>query len=94
MNELQYYSLEDPEYSQGFRTILVTEPVHSYIENWWPPGHIIGWEHEFVHAAVDFLAAIDRDTVIEPNFYDGIKGMQIVDAGLKSAQTGERIVLD
>ena len=94
MNELQYYSLEDPEYSQGFRTILVTEPVHSYIENWWPPGHIIGWEHEFVHAAVDFLAAIDRNTVIEPNFYDGMKGMQIVDAGLKSAQTGERIVLD
>lgn len=94
MNELQYYSLEDPEYSQGFRTILVTEPVHSYIENWWPPGHIIGWEHEFVHAVVDFLAAIDRDTVIEPNFYDGMKGMQVLDAGLKSAQTGERIVLD
>ncbi len=94
MNELQYYSLEDPEYSQGFRTILVTEPVHSYIENWWPPGHIIGWEHEFVHAAVDFLAAIDRNTVIEPNFYDGMKGMQVLDAGLKSAETGERIVLD
>jgi predicted dehydrogenase len=93
MNELQYYSLEDPDYSQGFRTILATEPVHSYIENWWPPGHIIGWEHEFVHGVVDFFEAIEKDTVIEPNFYDGMKGMQVVDAGLKSAQTGERIVL-
>jgi predicted dehydrogenase len=94
MNELQYFSLEDPDYSQGFRTILATEPVHAYIEHWWPPGHIIGWEHEFVHAAVDLLDAIDKDINIEPNFYDGMKGMQVLDAGLKSAETGERIYLE
>jgi predicted dehydrogenase len=50
MNELEFYSVNDPEYAQGFRTILATEPVHPYITNWWPPGHIIGYEHEFVHA--------------------------------------------
>ncbi len=94
MNELQYFSLDDPDYSQGFRTILATEPVHAYIEHWWPPGHIIGWEHEFVHAAVDLLDAIDKDINIEPNFYDGMKGMQVLDAGLKSAETGERIYLE
>jgi len=54
MNELQYFSADDPEYAQGFRTIIATETVHDYIEGWWPPGHIIGYEHEFVHAAVDF----------------------------------------
>jgi predicted dehydrogenase len=89
MNELQYFSMDDPEYAQGFRTILATESVHDYISAWWPPGHIIGYEHEFVHAAVDFLNAIIHKTKIEPNFYDGMKGMQVIEAGLDSAKTGK-----
>lgn len=93
MNELQFFSNEDPEHAQGFRTILATEPVHDYIANWWPPGHIIGYEHEFVHGAVDLLNAIDRDLPIEPNFYDGMKAMEVLDAGLRSAQTGKRVDL-
>ncbi len=93
MNELQYYSVDDPEYAQGFRTILATEPVHAYIESWWPPGHIIGYEHEFVHAAVDFLNAIVSNTKIEPNFYDGMRGMQVIEAGLEAAAKGKKIIL-
>lgn len=93
MNELQYFSAEDPDYSQGFRNILATEPVHAYIEGWWPPGHIIGYEHEFVHGVVDFLRAIENDTKVEPNFYDGMKCMEVIDAGLRSAETGEKIRL-
>ncbi len=93
MNELQYYSAEDPDYAQGFRTILATESVHAYIANWWPPGHIIGYEHEFVHGAVDLLRAIHKNQPIEPNFYDGMKIMEVLDAGLKSAETGKRIDL-
>lgn len=93
MNELQYFSQEDPEYAQGFRKILATETVHDYIANWWPPGHIIGYEHEFVHAVVDFLRAIDSDEKIYPNFYDGMKVLQVLEAGLKSAEIGERIDL-
>ena len=34
------------------------------------PGTLIGYEHEFVHAVVDFLKAIDSHTKIEPNFHD------------------------
>lgn len=91
MNELEYYSVDDPDYAQGFRTILATEPVHDYIENWWPPGHIIGYEHEFTHAAYDFLQAIDKNTEIEPNFYDGVKEMEVLDAALKAAETGRKV---
>ncbi len=94
MNELQYFSNDDPEHAQGFRTILATEGCHDYIANWWPPGHIIGYEHEFVHAVVDFLNGIANDTTIEPNFYDGMKGMEVLEAGLKSAETGKRIELE
>jgi predicted dehydrogenase len=93
MNELQFFSLKDPSYAQGFRTILATEPEHAYMESWWPPGHIIGYEHGFVHAVVDFLNAIDRNEKIEPNFYDGIKIMEVLEAGLKSAETGQRVLL-
>ena len=94
MNELKFFSNEDPENSQGFRTILATEPCHSYIENWWPPGHIIGYEHEFVHAVVDFLNAVEKGTKIEPNFYDGMKEMQVLEAGLKSAADGKKLTLN
>ena len=93
MNELQYFSQDDPVSAQGFRTIVVTEPEHPYIANWWPPGHIIGYEHEFHHAVVDFLAAIDTGEPIAPNFYDGMKAMEVLEAGLKSAKTGKKVVL-
>lgn len=91
MNELGYFSMDDPEYAQGFRTILATESVHDYIAGWWPPGHIIGYEHEFVHAVVDFVNAIQKKKKIEPNFYDGMKAMQVIMAGVESARTGKVI---
>lgn len=93
MNELQYYSVDDPECAQGFRTILATEACHPYVQAWWPPGHIIGYEHEFHHAVADFVKAIEEGGSIAPNFYDGMKEMEVLEAGLKSAQTGRRVVL-
>ena len=59
MNELQYLNLADPVDEQGFRTILCTNATHPYESAWWPPGHIIGYEHEFTHAVVDFLTAME-----------------------------------
>ena len=94
MNELKFFSNDDPGNAQGFRTIIATEGgVHDYVGNWWPPGHIIGYEHEFVHAMVDFLKAVETKTKIEPNFYDGMKEMEVLDAGLRSAQTGKAVEL-
>lgn len=98
MNELQHHSRFEPEYAQGFRTILVTDPSHAYIGNRWPPGHIIGWtknalhyEHSFVHAVADFIHAIDKDLPIEPNFLDGLKCLKVLQAGLQSAASGKRV---
>jgi predicted dehydrogenase len=91
MNELKYFSMDDPQYAQGFRTIVATDPVHPYISAWWPPGHIIGYEHEFVHAAADFVKAIVENEEAWPSFYDGMKGMQVIEAGIQSAESGKRI---
>ncbi|MDD5673052.1 MAG: Gfo/Idh/MocA family oxidoreductase [Chitinivibrionales bacterium] len=93
MNELKFFDGGDPADAQGFRTIIATEGVHDYVANWWPPGHIIGYEHEFVHAVVDFVKAVCSKTKIEPNFHDGVKEMEILDAGLRSAKSGKVVVL-
>ncbi|MGD0497579.1 MAG: Gfo/Idh/MocA family oxidoreductase [Bryobacteraceae bacterium] len=91
MNELEFFSTEDPEHAQGFRNILATEPVHPYLNAWWPPGHIIGYEHTFANAMADFLKAIGSGTQVEPNFGDGVKEMAVLDAGLESARTGRAV---
>lgn len=94
MNELQYYSTEDGEGEKGFRTILATDPSHPYIASWWPPGHNIGYEHQFHHAVSDFLKAIDTGEPIKPNFLDGYLGMKILEAGLESAASRKQIDVD
>jgi predicted dehydrogenase len=90
MNELQFFSRNDPPNAQGFRTILATESCHAYISHWWPPGHVIGYEHSFVHAVADFLEAIATDRPILPNFADGLKCLQVLEAGARSAESGRR----
>ena len=94
MNELQFFSRSDPAHAQGFRTILATESSHAYVANWWPPGHIIGYEHGFVHGAVDFLQAVATGGPIAPDFSDGVKCIKVLDAALRSAATGQRVRLD
>jgi len=80
MNELQYYSCEDDEGMQGFREIIVNEGAHPYMAAWWPPGHIIGWEHTFVHEVYDLMNAIATDTDVHPDFAEGVKCQEVLEA--------------
>lgn len=93
MNELQYYNATDEQGLQGFRTILATDESHPFMKSWWPAGHIIGYEHTFVHAVADFITAIDQQEHITPNFGDGLSVMKVLEAGLLSAKEGKRISL-
>lgn len=85
LNELEYYSRADDSAEQGFRTILVTEGVHPNIAAWWPPGHIIGWEHTFIHEVKDLLVAVDAGQRVHPDFFDGLRCQQVLDAISRSA---------
>jgi len=87
MNELEYYDATVPIGEQGYKTIGITEAVHPYMSAWWPPGHIIGYEHTFVHALHDFLVAMEEDRQPEPNFYDGVKIQAVLAAAERSAQS-------
>lgn len=89
LNELEYFSASDAAGDQGFRNIIVTEKEHPYIHKWWPPGHIIGWEHTFIHEIGDFLTAIASDQKATPDFEDGYRCQQVLDAVTQSAQKGQ-----
>ena len=80
MNELEVYFDTDPPHLRGFRTIMVTEPGHPYVGKWWPPGHIIGYEHTFVHTVYDLVEAITDGTVPAPSFADGVANQRVLTA--------------
>lgn len=88
LNEIQYFSCNDEEGLQGFRTIGVTESMHPYISQWWPAGHIIGYEHTFVHEMYSFINAIVKNEQPSPDFEDGVKCMQVLDAVDLSIENG------
>jgi len=79
MNRLRFHAARGPAHAGGFRDIIVTEPNHPYIKNWWPPGHIIGYEHSFVHIIADFVNAVVTRRRTQPDFVDGLKTQRIVD---------------
>jgi predicted dehydrogenase len=85
LNELAFYDRTESEDTAGFRRILVTEPGHPYLEAWWPPGHVLGWEHTFVHQARDLLTDIAGDDDPEPSFADGLQVQRVLDAVASSA---------
>lgn len=87
MNELEYWNREDDVEVQGFRTILVTEGCHPYIHAWWPAGHIIGYENTFVNEFADFFNCIKENKQAHPDFHDGWKNCQVLDAVQQSIKT-------
>ena len=91
MNELQYFDMTDAEAVQGFRTIPTTQGSHPYVAAWWPPAHIIGYEHTFAHAVKDYLEALATDKKITPNLHDGAKIMQVLEAAQVSDKEGRRV---
>lgn len=91
MNELEVYFESDLAAVRGFRRVLVTESSHPFMKAWWPPGHIIGYEHTFTHTMYDLLEAIADGRVPTPNFEDGLRN-QMVMAAIEKASTTRRWV--
>jgi len=99
LNELRVYLVEPDErkYIEGWREILVTEKVHPFIEVYWPPGHIIGWEHTFINELHHFLDCIVNDKDVAPyaaTFEDGYRCCAVCDAILESSNTGRRVIVE
>lgn len=95
LNELDIQWAEgDPADSRGFQKVMVTEGSDPWINNWWPPGHIIGWEHTFVHEIYHLLDCIVNEKEVGPEgatFEDGYNACVVADAIVESSETGNRI---
>jgi predicted dehydrogenase len=88
MNVLHYFDGGDDAAVSGFRRIVVTEPQHPYVDAWWPAGHGLGYEHAFVHQAVDFVRAVAGGTAPTPSFADGLQVQRVLAAVEDSAAAG------
>ncbi|WP_435818510.1 Gfo/Idh/MocA family protein [Micromonospora lupini] len=88
LNELEFYDATRPTLEQGFNRILVTESDHPYMSAWWPPGHIIGYEHSFTHQMRDLIEAIATGTDPAPSFADALQVQLVLDAVTRSADVG------
>jgi len=88
MNELEVFLLDEPRDAQGFRTVMCMDSVHPYAANWWPDGHIVGYEHTFVHHVADFVRALHDGTPFAPGFDDGVAVQAVLEAALQSTKDG------
>ena len=95
LNELQVYDAQDragTTLTAGAATVLVTEPEHPYLDAWWPPGHVLGWDHTFTNQAADLVGAIAAGTRPRPSFADGLAVQRVLAAIEESAAAEGRTV--
>jgi predicted dehydrogenase len=87
MNELEYYNTDDPEDARGFRLIQTTDNAHAYTGNYWPVGHIIGYEHTFINFMHDVLGDFAAGRPTHPSFEEGLAVQKVLDAVDRSSRT-------
>jgi predicted dehydrogenase len=89
MNVLEFYNCADAPGRQGFRRIMATEGVHPFVAAWWPPGHVLGYEHTFVHAVYELLGAINGKKSVMADFRDGAQCVAVLEAVDRSIAEGK-----
>ncbi|MFC5365644.1 Gfo/Idh/MocA family protein [Salinirubrum litoreum] len=85
LNELEVMTGD----ARGYETVLVTDESDPYVEAWWPPGHVLGWEHTFVHENYEFLSAVASGDEFSPSFADAYAVQEVLDAIERSDESGE-----
>jgi predicted dehydrogenase len=89
-----FFARDESEGLGGFRGVLVTQPEHPFLREWWPPGHVLGWEHSFVHQWRDFLQAVLDERPVpdrQASFEDGYRAAVLCEAIHTAARQGRRI---
>ena len=84
-NFLYYFDRTKPVAEQGFTKIIVTNDVHPFGGGAWPEGHGLGYADCFILQMGNFVTAILEDKEFHPDFVDGVKCQQVLEAVEQSA---------
>lgn len=87
LNRLHVFSTDDAAEVQGSHNVLVTGPDHPYTADFWPPGHILGYEHTFILTLADFLRSLQSKETFHANFQDALNVQRVLHAVEESART-------
>jgi predicted dehydrogenase len=87
MNQLYVYDATEPVELRAKRNIQVTALSHPYGENFWKPGHIIGYEHPFIATLGDFFRSIPAQQPFHANFEDALAVQRVLDAIQRSSDS-------
>jgi predicted dehydrogenase len=91
LNRLEFFDHRDEGRLRGWRSIHVTDHggEHPYMDHWWVPGLVIGYEHTFVHQLADFLLGVESGEPAQPDFRHALATSRVCDAVLQSAKAGQ-----
>jgi predicted dehydrogenase len=87
LNRLHVFDAGDAAEVQGSHNVLVTGPGHPYTSDFWPPGHILGYEHTFILTLADFLRSLEKNERFHANFQDAVNVQTVLRAVEESART-------
>lgn len=93
-NALWLYRAEGPEAEHGFKKILIGPAHPDYEPFCLGPGHGTGYQDQITIEAKDFLTAIATGQPVWPTFRDGLEVSEVVEAVLKSSDTGQWTPVD
>jgi myo-inositol 2-dehydrogenase/D-chiro-inositol 1-dehydrogenase len=92
MNRLVFYDATEAATVCGPRSLMVPGPDHPYSQNFWKPGHAIGYEHTFIATLGDFLMVLSRGESFHPNFSDAL-AVQRLTHSIESSRPSDVCVL-
>lgn len=75
----------------GAQRVVVTEPEHPWLGAWWPPGHVLGWDHTFTIQAAELLGSIADGSPPRPSFAEGLAVQRVLGAVEDSAADDGRM---
>lgn len=89
MNELEWWDDTLDPGLRGWSRIMCTTPgAHPYVDAYWPPAHLIGYEHTFISQAADIVKSIGGGEPVVPlaDFADGFETQRVLHAAVLSAR--------
>jgi len=86
MEYLDYFDYNSESHVRGWRRIHVTNGEHPYMNRYWVPGLVIGYEHTFLNAIADFVMGLESGKPAQPDFRNALQTQRVCDAILKSAR--------